>query len=102
MGKSGTTKYVGWHTKERDLTSWVVRTNWNDHTGKLEGINTEEEYGFDSLVKFLCSAAFPDQKYTDINSSLLTQALQNIGNVTVLMDGFDEICPIQIWPNAIV
>jgi hypothetical protein len=102
MGKSGTTKHVGWHTKERDLTSWFVRINWNDHTGKLEGINRQEKFGIDSLVKFLCSAAFPDPKYTDINSSLLKQALQNSGNVTLLMDGFDEICPIHVVLSELI
>jgi hypothetical protein len=49
-------------------------------------------YGtFDSLVEFLCSTALPGRKYTDINRSLLKHALQNSGNVIVLMDGFDEI-----------
>jgi hypothetical protein len=50
-------------------------------------------FSFDSLVEFLCSAAFPESKYSGINRSLLKQALQNSGNVTVLMDGFDVISP---------
>jgi len=94
MGKSCTTTQVAWHTKLADRTSWVVRINWNDHTSKLQEINTET-FSFDSLVEFLCSAAFNESKYTDIISSLLKHALQNSGNVTVLMDGFDEISPIH-------
>jgi len=90
MGKSSTTRRVTWHRKLADPTSWVVRINWNDHTRKLEEINTAT-FNFDSLVEFLCSAAFPKSKYTDINRILLKQALQNSGNVTVLMDGFVEI-----------
>jgi hypothetical protein len=92
MGKSSTTTQVARHTKERDPTSWVVRINWNDHTGKLQKIDAAI-FNFDSLFEFLCSAAFPGSKDTHINRSLLKQALQSSGNVTVLTDGFDEISP---------
>jgi len=88
--KSGTTTQVAWHTKERDPTSWVLRTSWNDHTKELQEINAER-FNFDSLVEFLCSAAFSKSKYTDINRSLLKQALQNSGNITVFLDVFDDI-----------
>ena len=94
MGKSSTTTQVAWHTKLADSTSWVVRINWNDHTRELQEIN-EATFNFDSLVEFLCSAAFPKSKYTDTERILLKQALQNSGNVKVLMDGFDEISPIH-------
>jgi hypothetical protein len=94
MGKSSTTTQVAWHTKESDPTSWVVRINWNDHTRKSHDINAKT-LNIDSLFGFLCSAAFPESKYTEINRKLLKQALQNSGNVTVLMDGFDEISPIH-------
>jgi len=92
MGKSSTTTQVAWKKKERDPTSWVVRINWNDHTRKLQDIDAAT-FNLDSLFEFLCSAAFPESKYADIKRSLLRQALQDSGNVTVLMDGFDEICP---------
>jgi len=94
MGKSCTTTQVAWHTKLADPTSWVLRINWNDHTRKLHEIN-KETFNFDSLVEFLCSAAFSESKYAAISSSLLKQALQKSGNVAVLMDGFDEISPIH-------
>jgi len=101
MGKSSTTTQVAWHTKSADPASWVVRINWNDHTRKLQEINTET-FNFNSLVEFLCSAAFPQSKYTDIERILLKQALQNSGNVTVLMDGFDEISPIHVDKAAVI
>jgi ankyrin repeat protein len=101
MGKSSTTTQVAWHTKLADPTSWVVRINWNDHTMKLKEINTDT-FNLDSLVEFLCSAAFPKSKYTYINRILFKQALQNIGNVTILMDGFDEISPIHAEKAAAV
>ena len=94
MGKSSTTTQVAWNTKLADPTSWVVRINWNDHTRKLQEINTET-FNPVSLVEFLFSAELPNSKYTDINRNLLKQALQDRGNVTVLMDGFDEISPIH-------
>ena len=100
MGKSSTTTQVAWNTKERDPRSWVVRINWNDHTRKLQEIHAAT-FNFDSLVKFLCSTAFPESKYTDINRNLLKQALQNSGNITVLMDGFDEICPTHMHKAAV-
>jgi hypothetical protein len=78
--------------KKADPNSWVVRINWNDHTRKLQEINVEK-FNFDSLVEFLCGAAFTESKYSDINRNLLKEALQNSGNITVLMDGVDEISP---------
>jgi hypothetical protein len=101
MGKSSTTTQVAWNTKLADPKSWVVRINWNDHTRKLQEINIET-FNFDSLVEFLCSAAFPKSNYTAINSSLLKQALQNSGNITVLMDGFDEISPLHADKAAVI
>jgi hypothetical protein len=101
MGKSSTTTQVARHTKERDPTSWVVRINWNDHTGKLQEIDGET-FNLDTLVEFLCSSAFSDSKYTDFNRNLLKQALQSSGNVTVLMDGFDEISPDHADKAAVI
>jgi hypothetical protein len=101
MGKSSTTTQVAWNTKSADPTSWVVRINWNDHTRKLQEIN-EATFNLDSLVEFLCSAVFTGSKYTDINRNLLKQALQYSGNVTVLMDGFDEICPTHADKAAVI
>jgi ankyrin repeat protein len=75
--------------------------NWNDHTRKLQEINVEN-FDFNSLVAFLYSASLPDSKYTDFNMSLLKQALQNSGNITVLMDGFDEITPIHTEKAAVI
>ena len=94
MGKSRTTSYVAQHTKLDDSSSWVVCVNLNDHTRKLQEINTAT-FTLDSVVEFFCSAAFPESKYTDINRILLKQALHNSENITVLMEGFDEICPIH-------
>jgi hypothetical protein len=101
MGKSSTTTHVAWHTKKRDPTSWVVRINWKKPGIKLHEINAAT-FNLDSLVKFLCSAAFPDSKYTDINRSLLKQALQSSGNVTVLMDGFDELVATSSGKAAVI
>jgi ankyrin repeat protein len=101
MGKSSTTTQVAWHTKERDPTSWVVRINWNDHTTKLQKIDAET-FNLDTLVEFLCIAAFPESKYTHINRRLLKQTLQSSGNVTVLMDGFDEISPYHADKAAVI
>ena len=101
MGKSSTTTQVAWNTKERDPTSWVVRINWNDHTKKLQEIDAAT-INFDSLVVFLCSAAFPESKYTEINRRLFKHALQNDGNVTVLIDGYDEISPMHANKAAVI
>jgi hypothetical protein len=101
MGKSSTTTQVARRTKERDPTSWVVRINWNDHTKKLNAINAAA-FDFESLFEFLCSATFSESKFTDINRSLLKQALLSSGNVTVLMDGFDEISPTHADKAAVI
>jgi len=101
MGKSSTTKQVAWNTKLADLTSWVVCINWNDHNRKLQEINAAT-FNLDSLVEFLCSAAFPESKYTDIERILFKHALQYSGNVTVLLDGFDEISPTHADKAAVI
>jgi hypothetical protein len=101
MGKSRTTAQVAWSTKERDPTSWVVHIDWNVHGTNLQKLNTKK-FNLDSLVNFFCSVAFPDSEFTDINRRLLKQALQNSGNVTVLMDGFDKIRPIHMYKAAII
>jgi hypothetical protein len=101
MGKSSTTTQVAWNTKLADPTSWVLRINWNDYTRELQKINTAT-FNFNSLVEFLCSAAFTESKYKDVNMKLLKQALQNSGNVTVLMDGFDEISPTHADKAAVI
>jgi hypothetical protein len=101
MGKSSTTTQVAWNTKLADPTSWVVRINWNDHTRKLQEINAAT-FNLEFLVEFLCRTAFPKSKYTDINRILLKQALQYSGNVTVLMDGFDEISPTHADKAAVI
>jgi ankyrin repeat protein len=75
--------------------------NWNDHTRKLQEINVEN-LDFNSLVAFLYSASLPESKYTDFNISLLKQALQKSGNITVLMDGFDEITPTHAEKAAVI
>jgi hypothetical protein len=71
MGNSSTTTQVAWNTKLADLISWVVRINWNDHTRKLHEVNAAT-FNLDSLVEFLCCAAFPESKYTDINKRYRT------------------------------
>ena len=101
MGKSSTTTQVAWNIKLVDPTSWVVRINWNDNTRKLEENNIETS-NLDTLVEFLCSAAFLASKYTDINRNLIKKSLQNSGNVTVLLDGFDEISPIHADKAAVI
>jgi hypothetical protein len=79
-----------------------VHVNWkNDHTRNLQEIITET-FRINDLVEFLCIAAFPESKFKYINSSLLKQALQINGNVTVLMDGFDEICAIHVDKAAVI
>ena len=101
MGKSSTTTQVAWNTRKRDPTSWVVRINWNDHTKKLQEIDAAT-FNFDSLVEFLCSATFRKSQYKDLNMILLKQALLISGNITVLVDGFDEISLIHAYKAAVI
>jgi ankyrin repeat protein len=101
MGKSSTTTQVARHTKSSDPTSWVVRVNWNEHSQKLEKINTEC-FNVDRLVEFFSSVLFPESKYCKMNEILLQEALQNSGNVTVLTDGYDEISPTYAEKAAVI
>ena len=101
MGKSSTTTQVARRIKLAHPTSWVMRINWSDHCRKLQQINAET-FNFNSLFEFLCSAAFPELAFTNTENILLKQALQKSGNVTVLMDGFDEISPIHAGKAAVI
>jgi len=101
MGKSSTTTQVAWITKERDPASWVVYINWNDHTRELKKMDAAR-FNFKFLVRFLCRAAFPDSENANFDKILLEQALQKSGNVTVLMDGFDEISRIHMHKATVI
>jgi hypothetical protein len=68
---------------------------------KLKEIDAET-FNLDTLVEFFYSAAFPESKYADIDKDLLKQALLSSGNVTVLMDGFDEISPTYADKAAVI
>jgi ankyrin repeat protein len=78
-----------------------VRINWNDHTRKLQEISATT-FNFESLVEFLCSDAFPKSKYKDVNRILFKHALEYSGNVTVFMDGFDEISSTHVDKAAVI
>lgn len=101
MGKSSTTTQVARHTKLSDPTSWVVRINWNEHSQKLEKVNSEG-FNFDQLVEFFSCVVFPESKYCKVNENLLKQALQNSGNVTVFTDGYDEISPTYAQKASVI
>jgi len=101
MGKSSTTTQVAWHTKLADPTSWVVRINWNEHSQKLEKLNTEG-FNVDKLVDFFSCVVFPESKYCKVSEIMLKQALKNSGNVTVLTDGYDEISPTYAEKAAVI
>jgi len=59
-------------------------------------------FNFKFLVGFLCRAAFSDSENANFDRILLKQALQKSGNVTVLMDGFDEISPIHMHKATVI
>jgi len=101
MGKSSTTTQVAWHTKLADPTSWVLRINWNEHSQKLEKLNTDG-FNIDRLVDFFSCVLFPESKYCKVSEILLKQALKNSGNVTVLTDGYDEISPTYAEKAAVI
>ncbi|KDR16617.1 uncharacterized protein LOC110832431 isoform X1 [Zootermopsis nevadensis] len=92
MGKSTHITHLAYHTKLADPTSWVVRINWNEHSKRLNKIHAKT-CGFETVLEFLCTVAFPGSKYYDLNRVMLKQALELKGNVTVLTDGYDEISP---------
>jgi hypothetical protein len=101
MGKSSTTTQMAWHTKSAHSTSWVVCINWDVQCRRLQEINAET-FNFNSLVEFLCSAAFSKSLFANIENFLLKQALWKSGNVTVLMDGFDKISPIHVHKAIVI
>ena len=76
MEKSSTTTKVAWNKKLADLTPMVVRINCNDNTRKLQEINTAT-FNFDSLIEFLCNAAFTESKYTDKQEYAQTGATEH-------------------------
>ena len=75
-------------------------------TGKAKCVFTvksvEKHSVFYSLVQFFCSAVLPVSEYTVINRSLLRGSLQDSGNVTVLMEGFDEISQTHADKAAVI
>jgi ankyrin repeat protein len=94
MGKSTSATHLAWNKKLADPTSWVLRINWNENCRQLEEINPKT-CNIDNIVQFFGSAVFPVSKYYNLSKTLLKQALEVSGNITVLTNGYEQISPID-------
>lgn len=101
MGKSLFLTWLAEQVKIKDATQWVIRVD----LAKYPNILKNSFFPTSTDVKqFLLEVCLPDVtskvasstiEYTDqdLAKALLSQAMDATGNVTLLVDGFDEISP---------
>ncbi|XP_069683092.1 uncharacterized protein [Periplaneta americana] len=87
MGKSIEITNIAQEFKRDDPACWVVTVLLNDHTDYLN--NLEHFTVENSVVELLLRAG----EFTDFARSSFTHELKHGGNIVILIDGFDEICP---------
>jgi len=93
MGKSTLLIHLAQQTRESNPDTWIVRVNINKHTSILKELQTNgcDEKG---VIKLLTEAA----KINKIGVKVLEERLfiytyKSTGNMAVLIDGVDEVCP---------
>jgi hypothetical protein len=72
---------------------WVVRVNINNYTSILQEIKTN---GFDEgkAIKLLSEAAqIKETQSAQMEKHLFNYIYNSTGNMAVLIDGVDEVCP---------
>jgi adenylate kinase len=93
MGKSALLTHLAKQTQESHLQTWVVRVNLNNYTRILYEIQTNGS-DEDVATKLLKKAALV--KETDglsLEKRLFNHAYNLTGNMSVLIDGVDEVTP---------
>ncbi|KAJ4426036.1 hypothetical protein ANN_27663 [Periplaneta americana] len=83
MGKSTEILTLAQEFKRREPACWVVTVALIEHTRYLKNCEI-------SAVEFLLKAG---KLMSDFATSLLKHELHHVGNIVILIDGFDEICP---------
>ncbi|XP_069670554.1 uncharacterized protein [Periplaneta americana] len=83
MGKSTEILTLAQEFKRREPACWVVTVALIEHTRYLKNCEI-------SAVEFLLKAG---KLMSDFATSLLKHELHHGGNIVILIDGFDEICP---------
>jgi len=93
MGKSTLMSHLAKETKERHPHVWVVRVNINNYSAILQEIKTN---GFDEngALKLLTEAAqIKETEGMQLEKKLFNYIYNSTGNMAVLIDGVDEVCP---------
>ncbi|PNF16237.1 hypothetical protein B7P43_G14914, partial [Cryptotermes secundus] len=93
MGKSTFLSFMEHELKKINPSIWVLRLNLHEHTCALEDIEFEKEC-IDKCENFLWNAAHsPEQDGLKFAETIFRQALEQTGNMVVILDAFDEISP---------
>ncbi|XP_069669145.1 uncharacterized protein [Periplaneta americana] len=93
MGKSTFLTTLANDTKEKHPDMWIVRININDYTVILNSIKSNNARA-DCATQILNQAAgIKRPGSTNLESHLFNLACMHTGNMVVLVDGADEVCP---------
>ena len=93
-GKSTFLSHMEHEIKKRNAAVWVLRIKLNEHTRELENIEFEGECT-DKCKEFLWSVAHsPEQDASKVTKILFLEALEQTGEMVIMLDGFDEISPV--------
>jgi len=93
MGKSTFLSQMEHEIKKRNTAVWVLRINLNEHTRLMESSGFEEGC-IDKCKMFLWSVAHkPEQDALLLVKEIFLKALEQRGEMVIILDGFDEISP---------
>ena len=95
MGKSTLLTHLFRTTKEHHPEKWIVRININDFTKMLDEFKKNDVKGGNAALRLLESVAGSNNKHSisAFEKKLLYYSYNVSGNLTVLVDGMDEISP---------
>ncbi|PSN41509.1 hypothetical protein C0J52_07224 [Blattella germanica] len=89
-GKSTLLSHLSRNTKEKYPHYWIVRININEYSKQLENLKTnfQENEAINILRK-----AVGIRSGISIDSDLFEYSYTSMGNMIVIIDGVDEVCP---------
>jgi KaiC/GvpD/RAD55 family RecA-like ATPase len=93
MGKSTLLTHLARETRQRHPDVWIVRVNINNYTSILQEYKTKS-FDENGAFKLLTEAAnIKESDSMQLEKHLFNYVYNSTGNMAVLIDGVDEVCP---------
>ncbi|GAB6028822.1 hypothetical protein CHUAL_004631 [Chamberlinius hualienensis] len=92
MGKTSFFKHLANRKKILDSSSWIIEVNLIQLSDQLKRLQAKNDKNGEYIIEFLMSLAGLSKGTSKVKEDLFHFYL-NCGKLTLLLDGFDEICP---------